>query len=604
MTLNTPQYDIRIRDASLNLQGSLKAWTDGDLYLRMNDVGTWVLVVRADDPLRQYFVRGAGVIITRDRGDGTGAQTLLSGPIWAMERHGVDNTFVLAGVSDEWWLKARRALPIGGRPYMEAVLLDTPTRYYRLGESSGTSAVDISGNGQNGTYVASPMLGVVGAVSGDPDTAITLNGTTQSVTVPTTGLPSGNVPATVECWFKIASNPAVQVVLLYIGGTTAGQRLSLALNAAGTVIASNGTVNTTASSAVTTGVWHHAVGVYDGANLQCYVDGVSTGAAVAGSTTITYGSAGLGINSAGTVFFPGSLDECTIFATALTSAQISAHKVAGAATHAAYDTRTGVASTVIRNYVNANLVAATNIDRNMATLTLAADPAVGTSVTGNARGDELLALIQQLASSGGDIGFRLVQTANGVLTFTVYAPNDKSATAKFSQDLQNLFDFSYALAGPNANYVAAWGGGTGAARTSVSSRDATSITNWGLVEEVLDARDTSDTLTLRQRALAEINAQTELTNLAISPRDTDTLQYGRDYNLGDIIAVEVDGNLILNKVRSVHIELKNPGDQELVTPGIGNPSQGEVARWFDAGAARAQALSRVQQQLSRLSTGT
>src|SRR5260370_1278643 len=76
---------------------------------------------------------------------------------------------------------------------------------------------------------------------------------------------------------------------------------------------------------------------------------------------------------------------------------------------------------------------------------------------------------------------------------------------------------------------------------------------------------------------------------------TDAIQYGRDYNLGDIVAITVDGSLITNKIRSVHIQLLSPGEQELVTPGIGNPSQGEVASWFDAAAiARAQAIARVQ----------
>ena len=35
----------------------------------------------------------------------------------------------------------------------------------------------------NGTYVASPTLGVAGLLTGDPDTAVTFNGTTQYVTV-------------------------------------------------------------------------------------------------------------------------------------------------------------------------------------------------------------------------------------------------------------------------------------------------------------------------------------------------------------------------------------------------------------------------------------
>src|SRR5258708_39280213 len=133
----TPQYTLRIRDSSLNPQGALSAWTAGDLMLRMNDVGKWALTVRADDPLRQYFTRGNGVIVTRDRGDGSGAQTLMSGPIWVVDRLGVDNYYTLGGPTDDWWLKARNTQPQGGRPYMEVILADSPSRYLRLDEASG-----------------------------------------------------------------------------------------------------------------------------------------------------------------------------------------------------------------------------------------------------------------------------------------------------------------------------------------------------------------------------------------------------------------------------------------------------------------------------------
>src|SRR5258708_2908955 len=133
MTVNTPQYTIRMRDASLNPQGALSAWTAGDIVLRMNDVGKWALTVKANDPLRQYFTRGNGIIVTRDRGDGSGAQTIMSGPIWVIDRLGKDNYYTLGGVTDDWWLAARNVLPAGGRPYMEAVLRDAPARYHRLG---------------------------------------------------------------------------------------------------------------------------------------------------------------------------------------------------------------------------------------------------------------------------------------------------------------------------------------------------------------------------------------------------------------------------------------------------------------------------------------
>lgn len=60
----------------------------------------------------------------------------------------------------------------------------SPTVWLRLGEASGTSASDASGNGHAGTYVGSPTLGATGLLAGDSDTAVSLNGSSQYVTIP------------------------------------------------------------------------------------------------------------------------------------------------------------------------------------------------------------------------------------------------------------------------------------------------------------------------------------------------------------------------------------------------------------------------------------
>ena len=42
--------------------------------------------------------------------------------------------------------------PGGGIGYAAEVLADGPSMYWRMGETSGTSAADASGNGKVGTY--------------------------------------------------------------------------------------------------------------------------------------------------------------------------------------------------------------------------------------------------------------------------------------------------------------------------------------------------------------------------------------------------------------------------------------------------------------------
>jgi len=56
--------------------------------------------------------------------------------------------------------------------YRDAVLALLPAGYWRLGESSGTVAADVSGHGLTGTYVGAPTLGAAGALAGDSDTGM------------------------------------------------------------------------------------------------------------------------------------------------------------------------------------------------------------------------------------------------------------------------------------------------------------------------------------------------------------------------------------------------------------------------------------------------
>lgn len=66
--------------------------------------------------------------------------------------------------------------------YAAAIMSLGPVAYWRLGESSGTTAANESGF-DNGTYVGSPTLGSSGLLTGDSNTAVTLSGSSQYVQV-------------------------------------------------------------------------------------------------------------------------------------------------------------------------------------------------------------------------------------------------------------------------------------------------------------------------------------------------------------------------------------------------------------------------------------
>ena len=86
--------------------------------------------------------------------------------------------------------------------YSNQVLADEPLAYWRLGEPSGTSAADASGNGNTGTYGGSPTLGATGALAGDTDTATSFDGVNDNVSVPNNAALNLNGSFSIEFWAK------------------------------------------------------------------------------------------------------------------------------------------------------------------------------------------------------------------------------------------------------------------------------------------------------------------------------------------------------------------------------------------------------------------
>ena len=98
-----------------------------------------------------------------------------------------------------------RAIPKRSRDaYERAVLADRPVAYWRLGEASGPTAVDATGHGHNGKYHGHPTYGEAGALAGDRNTAVGLQGQ-EYVEIPESvhfSQPDSHVGLTVEVWMR------------------------------------------------------------------------------------------------------------------------------------------------------------------------------------------------------------------------------------------------------------------------------------------------------------------------------------------------------------------------------------------------------------------
>jgi hypothetical protein len=144
--------------------------------------------------------------------------------------------------------------------------------YWELGEASGTVAADSAG-ADKGAYVATPTLGATGPLTGDTSTAVTLNGTTQYVTVPdSTSLDLANGPLTIAAWVKRSSTGTEDAIVgkgaggyyLYIGSD---DKVYLAKQGTGNVAGTTVTIADTS--------WHLVVATYAGAATgKLYIDAV------------------------------------------------------------------------------------------------------------------------------------------------------------------------------------------------------------------------------------------------------------------------------------------------------------------------------------------
>lgn len=202
----------------------------------------------------------------------------------------------------------------------------------------------------------------------------------------------------------------------------------------------------------------------------------------------------------------------------------------------AYDVRTGIAETIMKEYVDANIGVQARSERQVVNFVSAVNQGLGEIVTGRARFHSLLELLSKLALSGGDLGFRVLQV-NQTLEFQVYEPANKTEEVFFSPLLGNLRDFEYSQEDPETNYVIMGGGGEGTARTFVELGHSASISKYGRIESFVDRRDTTDNDELEQSVDEELAEKVAKTSLRISPIDIEGCKFGTDYNLGDKVSI-------------------------------------------------------------------
>ena len=219
----------------------------------------------------------------------------------------------------------------GTSGYSNTVLGDGPAGYWRLGEASGSTAVDASG-GDNGSFVNGPVLGQASLLPGDSaNRSVRFDGTNDRVRVPSSGSLSPATGVSVEAWIKPAALPpsgSFDSIL------TKAESYSLQFNGPRLefTIIQNGTRRRlqAVAGAIVAGQTYHVVGTYDGTTQRLYVNGAQVAsAALSGAISTNLRPVTIASWSGGSEFLSGTVDEAAVYTTALSAARVSAHRQAG-----------------------------------------------------------------------------------------------------------------------------------------------------------------------------------------------------------------------------------------------------------------------------------
>lgn len=211
--------------------------------------------------------------------------------------------------------------------------------WWKLNDGSGTTAVDDSGNGNNGTLTNSPTW----------TTGPNSNGALAMVKASNQYVSIGNVAAlnitsalSISVWVNLAAVNSDQMFVTkdtdtgrsyvlsyqYEGGTQ--QKFGFYING-GTAVYASGAVPST-------GTWYHVVGTYDpadsGGTLRIYRDGSLIATLTGAGTSINSNSTTVMIGRRAYPSFEdnldGTLDDVRIYNVKLTDSEVSALYAAGA----------------------------------------------------------------------------------------------------------------------------------------------------------------------------------------------------------------------------------------------------------------------------------
>lgn len=207
------------------------------------------------------------------------------------------------------------------------ILSRNPIGWWRLNETSGTVANDSSGNGNHGTYQSGVTLGQSG-----PGSDYAMDVGTGYMDMSTFSIP-GSTPHTLEFWANCTTRASVSGSCASVGTGASTHCAVYAPFLDNVYYADDGgetgdnRINGS-DSGFSDGTWHQVVLVADNGLMELWLDGVlyaSNATHVLSASAFTELRVGMHFGGGG-FKYPGKIADVTVYAAALTEAQINENR--------------------------------------------------------------------------------------------------------------------------------------------------------------------------------------------------------------------------------------------------------------------------------------
>ena len=257
----------------------------------------------------------------------------------------IDNVHVYSRALSASEIEADKANTVGAPPPLPPAPSDAIASY-GLDETSGAMAKDFTGNGHTGT-ATSPSW-----VEGKYGKALSFNGTSSCVSVPSMVDLQLRGPFTLEAWVKPATVQQGAPIFFKESGGFYGYSLFFGAFEEGHIegfVAETGGAWSEVDSPekLSANAWANVALTFDGTNLHLYINGKQVDSGASKAALESKGPLLIGCAKNFGEYFKGTIDNVRVYSRALSSSEIEADKAAAVAAPAPSPMQSGIASTEI-----------------------------------------------------------------------------------------------------------------------------------------------------------------------------------------------------------------------------------------------------------------